>query len=147
MSKLSELTKRLIGQHSPFGVTDPSTGTIVVYENTSDAYLDVIQKMFSDYPRGYIDIPLFVAKHTSTSLPDAVRKCRGREIALCVLSDVEDSQRVNKLRQVMQLIICKHCEWSEPAFKAALLEFDKTMIRANVNAKIQNGNLFNFLNK
>lgn len=142
------LIEKILASKSPFEMID--NGGCILYDDPKEAYYKVITTLFCEFPRGYVDIPLFLNKYMGKTIRDAERLCKGHEIALIPFSDIEDNRRENSLRQLMQMFLRrgKHVDavWNEGLFKASLNDFNTFIIRSNVNDKIQNGNLFNFLN-
>lgn len=55
------IISQLIQQFNPFGLLN-SAGEPQVFHNTSDAYLYVLVKLYVMAPRGFVEMPLFLAE-------------------------------------------------------------------------------------
>jgi hypothetical protein len=111
----------------PFGIYDVETDTVVKrYDNATEAYKDVMELLVRLYPKGYIDVALFIHERQHVPIRDAERRCVNRELYYCEWHDSEREKREQQLREICRMLL-KHtgCEFDEEAFKAALLEFDK----------------------
>lgn len=62
----------IVCRHNPFGFK-MSNGLSCDFPTYHEAYFECLIKLFEMFPRGYIDLPLFIHKQMNLTLPDAVR--------------------------------------------------------------------------
>lgn len=61
----------IVGRYNPMGIrTDKGP---LSFATLTEAYYYVIEKLFVTFPRGYLDLPLFVCKETNINIRDAER--------------------------------------------------------------------------
>ena len=62
----------IVRRHNPFGFIGPN-GQPYDFSTYNEAYFHCLIKLFEMFPRGYIDLPLFIHQQMQLNLPDAVR--------------------------------------------------------------------------
>lgn len=77
MNKYFQLAwyQEVLTRHNPYGFTVPNTDKIVPldFPNIIEAYKYTLERLYLMFPRGYIDLTLFVAKNTPLDFRDAER--------------------------------------------------------------------------
>lgn len=123
--KESEKSKyrEIMAKVNPFGLTTPD-GKLLHYDNAVEAYYEMMLKIFSMCPRGYIDLPLIMHTYQREGINDAVRYCRHKEIYLLKNWDISDDVTVNSLREVLSLMLeVTGVPFNENAFQGGLYKF------------------------
>ena len=65
---------------NPFLLVDKQTKTPLVYANDEDAYYDVFVKLLFAFPRGYMDLTLFMVEYMDIPLSDAELYCGRNQV-------------------------------------------------------------------
>lgn len=120
----------LIERFNPFGFKEKD-GRIMSFENYGKVYAYTLERIALTFPRGYIDIPLFI--HNETGMPigdceDMTRnmKCIGLDREEYLVEIWEPTrERTMFFRQLMQgLHLISETPFSESYFQDALRLFD-----------------------
>ena len=123
--KVSEKSRyrEIMAKVNPFGLLTPD-GNLLHYDNAVEAYYEMMLKIFSMCPRGYIDLPLIMHTYQREGINDAVRYCRHKEIFLLKNWDISDDVTVNSLREVLSLMLeVTGVPFNENAFQGGLYKF------------------------
>lgn len=136
--------KQLLEQHNPFGVKNVD-GSAPSFTEPYRAYYDILLKIWSVAPRGFIDIPYILCRFAGLPVNDGARLCKRQEIHLVELWNPDDPQRKDQLRVVLQKMLCHTgCDFDENAFLMALYQFDKDLVIGNLIARTEDGEIVNF---
>lgn len=121
----------LVNRHNPFGFI-MSNGLPYDYINYREAYYECLIKLFEMFPRGYMDLPLFIHKQMNLNLPDAVRfvnalKPMGIKSEILLLMIWEQSKERNNVLEVLfrALHTITESTFDKSSFLMALNEFDR----------------------
>lgn len=60
----------IIEKHNPFGFKDKD-GTVCIFRDYSEVYLETMNRLLEQHPRGYIELALFVSENCGIPLKDA----------------------------------------------------------------------------
>lgn len=108
----------------PFAFRMPG-GEISVYDKPSQAYLDVLMILWAEFPRGFIDIPFFMAKYMGMAVKDAERLCGRQQYALIKLWQIKDNDRLPQLRRLFEVLLkVTGVAFDEPSFLTAVQSFN-----------------------
>lgn len=141
----TQMIDNLVYYHAPLGIYQLDGDSIQVYDNPKDAYLDVLQRLNREFPKGYMDIAWFACEHQHISLRQAERNCINGEYFYIRLFDIENKERVEKMRLVLSILLkATGCKFDENSFKAALYEFDKLQIQSTVEKAVDSDNSYKF---
>ena len=144
-----DMLVRVLSEHNPFALQMGKDNIrLANYEKSSDCYKEVLLLMWSMFPRGFIDMPLFMTTWMGVSLAEAERICGVKQYCSLRIWEVGDKERNNMLRSVLQMFIkYTGCSWDENAFQQALYDFDVFLINSNVKEKTNNGIIVHFVNQ
>ena len=81
-----------------------NTDRVNIYPSPSECYLDCLKLLDTEFPRGFIDLPLFMAKYMKQPLLLAARKCCGKQYVLVNLWK-EDDYRNEKIEDIMKVLL------------------------------------------
>lgn len=146
--KKTEIAKMrgVLQKANPFLILERGTETPETYATDVDAYYDVLIRLFSAFPRGYMDLPLFLYDNMGMNINDAELMCGQRQIFELPLYDIDFPDRKDKLREALCVLLkLTGCKFNEQAFTTALTRFDVTSIHSNFKERIENGEIFKFL--
>lgn len=122
-----DLIKRL----NPFGIKDEK-GETMAFADYGKCYLHTLLKLRQMFPRGFIDMPLFLCSLTGIPLPDARRFAKklpfvrlDREIYLCPWEDEASNPRYKAELIMRALHSLSETTFSPDFFGWAWEEFNK----------------------
>lgn len=120
-------------------------GAPVIYENDTEAYFDALNLLFATFPRGYIDVPIFMLKYQHILRRRAQDFCGRKDIVIIPLYDVDAPQRIDKLRDLFTILLKPTgCKLNESALQAALCRFDINAINAHLKERVEDGSIIQF---
>lgn len=146
--KKTEIAKmrEVLQKANPFLILEKGTETPEAYATDVDAYYDVLLRLFAAFPRGYMDLPLFLHDNMGMNINDAELMCGQRQIFQLPLYDIDFPNRKDKLREALCVLLkLTGCKFNEQAFASALTRFDVTSIQSNFKERIEDGSIFKFL--
>lgn len=120
----------LIEKYNPFGFKKPD-GEVLAFETYKKLYVYTLEQLLEMFPRGYIDMTLFLQKQMNIPFHDAEMTVRSwgnvhLESDTFVLELwKDDAVRLNNLKRVF---MCLHeisgTKFDEVQFRQALMQFD-----------------------
>ena len=135
----------LVSEVNPFLMVDKTTRRLLVYPNLEEAYYDVILKLFLTFPRGYIDLPLFMTEYMAASLSDAESLCLSSDVFFFPIYDPDEPQRTDRLRLILTILLQYNgVTINNSAYLAALSAFDVECVKQNIKSRIENGSIIQF---
>ena len=72
---------------NPLGLAD-CNGRLKIFASPNQCYEECFKELYAGHPKGFIDIPLFMARHMNIPLAKAIELCKHKHRishALCVL--------------------------------------------------------------
>lgn len=131
---------------NPFMILEYKSEIPETYINEVTAYYHVILRLFMAFPRGYMDLPLFLNQHMGMNINDAELLCGQKQVFYFPLYDCDYPERKEKLREVLSILL-KHtgCTFNENAFASALTKFDIEMLNRKMKERVEDGSIFQFL--
>lgn len=113
----------LLQTYNPFGVTEK--GVYISYHSTKDAYVDVMMRVTTLCPRGYIDIPMVFAIIMGLPMVTAINLCKRRDFEIMYIDmKGELSENIDKWRALLQVLLRNtNVAFDEKIFYAAWPEF------------------------
>lgn len=131
---------------NPFLLVDKQTKTPLVYANDEDAYYDVFVKLLFAFPRGYMDLTLFMVEYMDIPLSDAELYCGRNQVLYFPLYDVDYNERKDRLRSLLiTLLKVSNVEFNEQTYQCALVRFNKMILENDYKNKIENGSILDFV--
>lgn len=128
----------MMEKYNPFALKNEKS-EIKMFESYKDVYEYTLKRLYEKYPRGYIDLVLFVHEECGIPFADAEREVKGwRKVCPESIHLVEwhkkDAARDNDLRSIMfGFHLITETNFDERQFKEALLYFD-TFLTSTKNA-------------
>lgn len=131
---------------NPFLLVDKQTKTPLVYANDEDAYYDVFVKLLFAFPRGYMDLTLFMVEYMDIPLSDAELYCGRNQVFYFPLYDVDYNERKDRLRSLLiTLLKVSNVEFNEQTYQCALVRFNTMILENDYKNKIENGSILDFV--
>lgn len=131
---------------NPFLLVDKQTKTPLVYANDEDAYYDVFVKLLFAFPRGYMDLTLFMVEYMDIPLSDAELYCGRNQVFYFPLYDVDYNERKDRLRSLLiTLLKVSNVEFNEQTYQCALVKFNTMILENDYKNKIENGSILDFV--
>ena len=131
---------------NPFLLVDKQTKTPLVYANDEDAYYDVFVKLLFAFPRGYMDLTLFMVEYMDIPLSDAELYCGRNQVFYFPLYDVDYNERKDRLRSLLiTLLKVSNVEFNEQTYQCALVRFNSMILENDYKNKIENGSILDFV--
>ena len=131
---------------NPFLLVDKQTKTPLVYANDEDAYYDVFVKLLFAFPRGYMDLTLFMVEYMDIPLSDAELYCGRNQVFYFPLYDVDYNERKDRLRSLLiTLLKVSNVEFNEQTYQCALVRFNTMILKNDYKNKIENGSILDFV--
>lgn len=131
---------------NPFLLVDKQTKTPLVYANDEDAYYDVFVKLLFAFPRGYMDLTLFMVEYMDIPLSDAELYCGRNQVFYFPLYDVDYNERKDRLRSLLiTLLKVSNVEFNEQTYQCALVRFNTMILENGYKNKIENGSILDFV--
>lgn len=141
------LLREALGAVNPFAFHNEKN-ELAIYRSAIDAYKEVLLMLWSEFPRGFIDIPYFMVKYQGVAIREAERKCAGRQYALIRLWDRDDKERRSKLKQLLEILLrVNGIHFDETAFTGGLQCFDIFLEKSNISAQTESGAIVDFIQK
>lgn len=129
---------------NPFGVVD-CNGDVMVFTNSVEAYTTVIIRMWSMFPKGYVDLVLFGVEVLGLRHAVAVSVVGRKQYARVDWCSKTRTRNGILKAILIQLLRATKITFSENSFNAAIFNFDKFLDKQNVQAKTINGTLTSFI--
>lgn len=113
----------LLQTYNPFGVTE--RGVYISYHSTKDAYIDVMMRVATLCPRGYIDIPMVFSIIMGIPMVKAINLCKRRDYEIMFIDmQGEPSESIEKWRALLRVLLRNtEVAFDEKIFYAAWPEF------------------------
>lgn len=138
----------IIKRFNPFGFRDDDNKSMV-FMDYSLLYYWVMETLITAFPRGYIDLTIFIMKAMKITLPDAERIFKAyfqqtfkRDIQLIDLWDEESKLRNDFLKN---LLVCFHqysnSKFSNDYFLNALNMFNVRNRKLKVKVRTEDGSI------
>lgn len=142
--------KDLLDKFNPFGFKEPD-GKSSVFSNYGELYYYVMEKIVTTFPRGYIDIDLFIVNEMKCSIADAekifhkyFRQCFHHECVLIELWNESSRERDNFFRD---LLFCFHATsettFNVSYFKDAINKFNERNSKLALSERTIDGSILN----
>lgn len=136
-----------LGAVNPFALRNENGG-LAIYSSATEAYKETLLTLWSEFPRGFIDIPYFMVKYQGLAIREAERKCAGKQYALIRLSDRDDKERRSKLKQLLEMLLrVSKVPFDENSFMVGLQCFDIFLEKSNISEQTKNGAIVDFIQK
>lgn len=115
--------RSLLATYNPFGVTEK--GVYISYNSTKDAYIDVMMKITTVCPRGYIDIPMVFSILMGLPMVKAINLCKRRDYEIMYIDmQGEPSESIEKWCKLLKVLLRNTgVAFDEKIFYAAWPEF------------------------
>lgn len=122
MDRFKKLSN-LLQTYNPFGVTQK--GFYISYHSTKDAYIDVMMRVATLCPRGYIDIPMVFSIIMGLPMVKAINLCKRRDYEIMFIDmQGEPSESIEKWRALLRVLLRNTgVAFDEKIFYAAWPEF------------------------
>jgi len=144
--ELMKQMNELLANRSPFGIQ--TEGRLLTYERAEQAYYEALMLLWSEFPRGFIDMPLFMWKYQGLTITEARQLCHHKEYALCRIWDVDDKERRTLLRQILQVLLrVTEVDFDETAYQTALTSLDIWLVKNQVAERTENGAIVSFVKR
>ncbi len=144
--ELKKQVNEMLAKSSPFGIL--TEGRLLTYERVEQAYYEVLMLLWSEFPRGFIDMPLFMWKYQGLTITEARQLCHHKEYALCRIWDADDKERRTLLRQILQVLLrVTEVDFDETAYQTALTSLDIWLVKNQVAERTENGAMVSFIRK
>lgn len=113
----------LLALVNPFGVIEQ--GVYTRYMSQRDAYVDIMMKVSTLCPKGYIDIPMVFCTFMGVSMVRAIDLCKRRDYEIMYIDmSASPSDSMDKWRQLLKVLLRNTCiAFDEKIFYAAWPEF------------------------
>lgn len=137
----------LIERFNPFGFKE-SDGTVRVFENYGKLYYYVMEQLITMFPRGYIDIPLFLEQQMHIPMAECQQLVKEykhtgitQEEYLINLS-IDNAERTAFLRNLLtSMHVISGTNFSEDYFRHALELFNARNEKLNVEERTETGEI------
>lgn len=119
----------LIERYNPFGYKKED-GETCTFRTYKDAYLYSFKQLYLMFPRGYLDLVLFVSQQTKMPHADSVRivkTWKSLEVTDVMLVDLRTNDNARKfdlMRIIKALHTISETRFNEAMFSEALVDFD-----------------------
>lgn len=141
----TDAVQGLFASHMPFAVYELGTEKPQLYPTAHEAYYDVLMRLYMEFPKGYIDMALFVNEHQGVPIRDAERYCVNGEYFKINLTNIQDGARMSQLRAIFCILLKKTgCDFDESTFRTALFNFDNYLIKTTVNNAVGKDGRYKF---
>lgn len=145
--KMKETLRVALGVINPFALRTQG-GSLMVYKTPQECYQVCLQMMWSEFPRGFVDIPLFMSKYQGLKLKDAEALCGRKQYALLRLWDAESELRKQRLREILAVLLkVSEVDFNESYFLNALQCLDIMLEKNGIASRTENGAIVEFINK
>lgn len=142
-----EMLKAALGVVNPFAFRT-ANGGFSVYTNAQEAYQFCIQMLWAEFPRGFVDIPLFMNKYQGVSLKEAETLVGRKQYALLRIWDNESEERVKKLREVLTILLrVSGVALNESLMLDGLYRLDMFLEKQGVSGRTESGVIVDFIHK
>lgn len=124
----------MLERYNPFALVD-GEGALEKFENENDAYFEVIKRLYEMFPRGFVDVALFMVRQQGITLTQAEYLLKGREYCVLQIYCPYDEERNLKLRLITQkLLEVTDISWSQVAFQNAVYRYDRYLLEKQAEA-------------
>ena len=133
----------LLQTYNPFGVVE--NGNYVSYHTTKDAYVDIMMRITTLAPRGYIDIPLVMAVFMDVPIIKGMEVCRKRGIGEIMIIDMNNpsTETVDKWMSLLKRLLCYTCvDFDKNVFYAAWPEYYNIRMKQGAVDQVNNNSTF-----
>ena len=126
----------MMEKYNPFALKNEKS-EIMMFENYRKVYEYTLKRLYEKYPRGYIDLVLFVHEECGIPFADAEREVKGwRKYCANSVTLVEwkkaDMARNNELRNILfSLHLITETSFNEVEFKQSLVYLDTLISSEN----------------
>lgn len=142
-----EMLCKALGAVNPFAFRDQEH-SLIIYRNPQEAYQLCIQMLWSEFPRGFVDIPLFMHKYQGLSLKQAEHIVGRKQYALLRIWDYKSEERVNKLREILTILLrVSGVALNESYMRSGLNTLDMILEKTGVSERTESGLIVDFINK
>lgn len=101
--KIKEV-KEWRAEHNPFMVRNDD-GRLIRYQNKREAYEMILLDLFTNFPLGFIDIPLFLMARQQLSPKECKEICGNKEYLFVTWWGVQYPHVYGKLHKLLQLLL------------------------------------------
>lgn len=128
-----------LGVINPFAFRT-SSGGLMVFKTPEECYQMCLQMLWAEFPRGFVDIPLFMVKYQALKIRDAEEYCGRKQYALVRLWDSSSDTRKQKLREILSVLLkVSEVGFNENYFLSALQHLDIILEKNGIAARTENG--------
>lgn len=141
--KQSNLLHLLLQEVNPFGIVEGDA--YKRYNTQVDAYNDLFTILWNYFPRGWIDIPLFMVTFQGVEYLDAMRLCPKDDILRIPIQDIEAEGRYEMFENLCKrLLKVTGCEFNINACMLGLHKFNMMMMSERLQSKDINNTIPKF---
>lgn len=141
--KRNNLMHMLLQEVNPFGIVE--VDAYKRYNTQVDAYNDLFTILWNYFPRGYIDIPLFMVTFQGVDYLDALRLCPKDDIVRIPIQDIEAEGRYEMFETLCKrLLKVTGCEFNINACMVGLHKFNMMMLSERLQSKDINNTIPKF---
>lgn len=124
----------MLERYNPFALVD-ADGALEKFEDENAAYFEVIKRLYEMFPRGFVDVALFMVRQQGITLTQAEYLLKRREYCVLQIFCPYDDERNSKLKTILQkLLEVTDISWSQRAFLNAVYRYDKYLLEKQVNS-------------
>lgn len=147
MAKInSGLVHKLLQEVNPFGIIEK--GGYNRYNTQVDAYNDLFMILWNYFPRGWIDVPLFMVTFQGIDYIEAQRLCVRDDIVRIPISDIEAEGRLEMLIELCKkLLKVTDCDFDINAFQQGLHKFNLMMMSECIQSRNRDKTIPKFTEK
>ena len=97
----------MLSRYNPFGFKSPD-GASMAFKNYGEAYLFTLRKLVEEFPRGYIDLVLFIHKMTQIPIHDCsqvakrFKNLKMSEGVITIKFWLQDTNSKEEFQKIMQ---------------------------------------------
>lgn len=142
-----DMLRTALGVINPLALRTAS-GNLMVFKTPEECYTMCLQMLWAEFPRGFVDIPLFMVKYQDVKLRDAEELCGRKQYALLRLWDSSCEIRKQKLREILCILLkVSDVGFNESSFLNALQHLDIMLEKNGIAERTENGAIVEFTNK
>lgn len=142
-----ETLRTALGIINPFALRTAS-GNLMVFKTPEECYQTCLQMLWAEFPRGFVDIPLFMVKYQDIKVREAEELCGRKQYALLRLWDSSCEIRKQKLREILSVLLkVSDVDFNESSFLSALQCLDIMLEKNGIAERTENGAIVEFINK
>ena len=114
---------------NPLGLTD-CNNRLIIFHSAKECYEKCFTELYYNFPKGYIDIPLFMMRCQGVPLSKGIELCKHKQYAI-IPWDVPKKSEHKLMCLVYLLLKVTNVQYSTNAFKCAFFELNQIIKSAN----------------